>query len=281
MIEPELFERIQEIKGEKQVSIRYKNPIGHALRGFVRCVQCRRVYTPYTKKGIQYFGSRCAPGCSNTKKSCNLAFIETELGKRLPELFLTPEELEDLDQNTDTSLALLEAKLERERSQVERQQRKLGEDLSYLRRNRLELLKSGVYSPDAYVEEEQRLLGEINDGQQKGTVSQTALHETIKEATKLSELLKHLTVYYEEANSAEKEAIARSLFSELTMDHKTFDYSLRNEFRALKKPSAGLSAPDLGISEPTNHKFTETELSAYVELGEILIRIRERQKITS
>ncbi len=254
LIDPKLFACVQKIKERKQVSVRYKNPIGHALRGFVRCSQCGRVYTPYAKKGIQYFGARCVAHCENTKKSCNLTYIETELGSRLPELFLSPENIQELNANSEISQANLEAKLDREREQGERRQRKLNEDLTYLRTNRLDLLKSGVYTPDGYMAEEKRLLNEIAKLQEQEPISVVVLHEVLREATKLSELLKHLVVYYLEAESAKKEQVMRTLFSELLMDEKSFDYSLRNEFTALKRDNFGFGAPNLWLSELVSNR---------------------------
>lgn len=242
LIDQELFDKVQKIRNKKQVSIRYKKTVGHALRGLVRCAQCDRVYTPYTKKGIQYFSSRCVEGCSNTQKSCNLKFIETELGKHMPHLFLEPHELNELDQKADTGIAVLEVKMQKEREQSERRQRKLNEDLSYLRANRLDLLKTGVYTPDAYIEEEQRLIADLNGAQEKETISQEAMYQTIKDAIRLSELLNNLTMYYEEATSPEKEEIMRCIFSELSLSDKTLTYQLKNEFRALKKDFALFSA---------------------------------------
>ncbi|MCA9363651.1 hypothetical protein KC727_00290 [Candidatus Kaiserbacteria bacterium] len=112
----------------------------------------------------------------------------------MPELFLEPHELEELDQKADTGIAHLEAKLNKEKDQSDRKQRKLNEDLSYLRENRLDLLKSGVYSPSSYIEEEQHLIAELTEIKESEVISQEALHQTIKEAMKLSELLNNLTV---------------------------------------------------------------------------------------
>lgn len=249
LIDPDLFERVQALRAEKQVSVRYQETLGHALRGFVRCSQCRRVYTPYTKKGIQYFGARCAPQCTNTKKSCNLAYIETALGQRLPELFLTPKELTELDEQADAGWMSLQAKLNKEREQSERKRRKIGEDLAYLRDNRIDLLRSGVYTPESYVAEEQRLLREQVGADTEETVTDADVRGTIADATKLSELLNHLTLYYDEAYSPEKEDIIRCLFSELTMSGNSFDYSLRSEFRAVRKRDVVFCAPDTWISE--------------------------------
>lgn len=249
LIDAELFERVQELRTKKQVSIRYKETLGHVLRGFVRCTQCRRVYTPYTKKGNQYFGARCAPGCGNTKKSCNLRYIETELSNHLPELFFTPDELVELDQRADQGQASLEAKLKEERAQAERKRRKLSEDLSYLRGNRIDLLRSGVYTPESYVAEEERLLREQAEMGEEMSIPDIDLREAMADATKLSELLKRLTLYYEEAISPDKEDIVRCLFSELTMSDQTLAYSLKSEFQVLEKRDVVSSAPDAWLSE--------------------------------
>jgi hypothetical protein len=161
----------------------------------------------------------------------------------MPHLFLEPHELDELDQKADTGIAVLEIKMKKEREQSERSQRKINEDLSYLRANRLSLLKSGVYTPDAYIGEEQRLLSALTGIQEKETITQEAMHQTIKDAMRLSELLNNLAVYYEEATSPEKEEIMRCIFSELSLNDKVLSYQLKNEFRALKKDSTLLCAP--------------------------------------
>lgn len=249
LIDQELFDEVQRRRGEKQRSIRYKQPVCYPFRGFIRCSKCRRLYTPYVKKGIQYFGTRCAPGCTNSKKNCNLRYIETEVTQVLEELFLKPHELSQLDENTDIGLAKVEARVTREQAEVERNRRKLNEDLAYLRKYRLELLRSGVYSPESYIEEEERLLRELNDTNQREMISQEALHETVKDAIKLSELLNDLVVNYVCANSTEKAEIVRFLFSELTMSEDTFGCRLKNEYRALKRHGVLSSAPDTWLSE--------------------------------
>ncbi len=242
LIDQELFDRVQKMRNKKQVSIWYKEKVGHALRGFVRCADCGRVYTPYMKKGIQYFSSRCSEGCQNARKSCNLNFIESEIGKHMPHLFLEPHELDELDQKADTGIAVLEMKMKKDQEQSERKERKLNEDLSYLRANRLDLLKSGVYIPNTYIEEERLLLSALSQVQEKEVISREAIHQTIKDAMRLSELLNNLTLYYEKATSSEREEIMRCIFSELSLNDKSLSYQLKTEFRALKKDSTLSSA---------------------------------------
>ena len=243
LVSVKLFEQVQEIRYKKKVSVRYKKKLGHALRGVMRCEECTRVYTPYMKKGTQYFGSRCAPGCTNSKKSCNLEYIESRVQEYVDTLSLTKEELNELDQSSDIGIALLEAQLEKERTEAQRRNRKINEDLSYLRENRLTLLKSGMYSPHTYIEEEKKLLDELMTVQEKVLVTEEALHETVADVIKLSELLKKLSLYYKAGDSSEKEKIIRILFSELTMSDKTFICSLKREYRALKKDSVVFCPP--------------------------------------
>lgn len=52
IVDDELFEKVQLVLKKKKVSVHYVEKLDELLRGFVRCSECGRVYTPYTKKGI-------------------------------------------------------------------------------------------------------------------------------------------------------------------------------------------------------------------------------------
>ena len=61
------------------------------------------------------------------------------------------------------------------------------------------------------------------------------MHEVIKEVVLLSELLKNASVYYGYANPNEKEAIIRTVFSELSLSGETLTYKCKKGFQALEK----------------------------------------------
>jgi len=76
----EVFERVQHQLQKKNKSVHYTKVLEHPLRGIVNCTICKRVYTPYPKKGIMYYGARCRKDCPNPRKSFNIDFITEKIG---------------------------------------------------------------------------------------------------------------------------------------------------------------------------------------------------------
>ena len=144
LVDPETFEQVQSLLSKKRVSVHYEKKAYRVFRGFVRCAQCRRCYTPYVKKGITYYSSRCLAECSNKKRNCNLEFIDQTSQSLLTALVLTDEECEILDAQASTEIALLEERRHRDQARRERTERTLREELAYLRNNQLALLRSGA-----------------------------------------------------------------------------------------------------------------------------------------
>jgi len=68
--------------------------------------------------------------------------------------------------------------------------------LAYLKNNKLSLLKSGVYSPETFREEETRLNVELISLQLNEQVSGASMAEIVKDVIKLSELLKDVVRLY-------------------------------------------------------------------------------------
>ncbi|MEK7201401.1 MAG: recombinase family protein, partial [Patescibacteria group bacterium] len=59
LVSQDLFDRVQLELHKKKVSMHYGDALPYPYRGLVRCAECERIYTPYEKKGIQYYGCRC------------------------------------------------------------------------------------------------------------------------------------------------------------------------------------------------------------------------------
>ena len=232
IINEELFNQVQVLLNKKKVSIHYTEKLDLPLRGIVRCEHCERVYTPYIRKGIEYFNSRCVAGCGNTFKSFNFSYIEKAIGKLLSNLYFTDDEITEMDARLGTDIALFEEKRQRDLDKVERQKKKLREDLTYIRSNKLSLLKTGVYSPECLLDEETKLTEELVSLQNEEQASDVAMHETMKDVIKLSELIKNVTAYYNFANPHEKENIVRVIFSELHISQDSFTYKCKKGFEA-------------------------------------------------
>ena len=244
LVSKEIFERVQELLNKKKVSVHYIERIGHPMRGLVRCIKCERVYTPYTRKGILYFGSRCAKECPNLKKNINLTYLIKQIDGILKKLYLTQDELEEIEAAESTDVAIFEIKRHTQLELNEGKKKKIREDLVYLSSNKLTLLKTGAYTPETIVIEERNLNQQLYSLQEEEHVSDVSTEETIKEIKKLSELLKTVYLYYEKSNSYEKEVIVKKIFSELFLDETGLKYKVKKEFQPFEDrflPLCGLT----------------------------------------
>ncbi len=253
IVTKKLFEDVQAVLKKKKVIVHYTEKLDQPLRGIVRCEHCGRVYTPYTKKGIQYYNSRCVNGCSNTLKNFNFDFIDKKIGDLITGLHFTDEEIEQMDARAGTEIALLEERRHKTLDQVERKKKKIREDLAYLRSNKIPLLKSGVYTPEGYVAEETKLDSELSELKNSEDVSDIAMHETMKDVQKLSELVKNVAAYYQFAKPHEKEQIVRVIFSELSISQNTLQFKCKKGFECFENRF-------LAICDPTENRTLITAL---------------------
>lgn len=234
LIDEDLFQKANLMLAKKKTSIYYTDKIDHYFRGIVRCKYCERLYTPYTQKGITYFGAHCIDGCHNQKKNFNISFLEKNIGECITKLKLTEEELIEVDARTKTDVSVFEKKRNKQIESYNRREKKVRDDLTYLRVNKLTLLKTGVYTPENFLEEENKLNSELMVIQEEKQVSDISMHEVIKDVVKLSELLNDVDGSYSFADSAEKEEITRVIFSELYVSENTFDFRCKNGFQSLE-----------------------------------------------
>ena len=233
IIDESTFRAVQAQLQKKNKSVHYKEVVTQPLRGLVRCGDCERVYTPYTQKGIVYYGSRCKAGCTNTLKNVNFNYLGDKAGELISQLSFTEEELAEIDARTTTEVALLDVRRINQIEAGERKKKRIREDLAYLAANRLDLLKSGAYTPASLVAEENKLNTELNALNDAEAISDISMAETVKDSQKLSELLKNIGPIYELASPEEKNKIVRTIFSELSLTQNTFEYKAKKGFEAL------------------------------------------------
>lgn len=263
LISQALFDTVQKILRKKNISAHYIQRLHYPLRGVFRCAGCKRVYTPYPKKGIMYFGCRCIEGCENTNRNINLTFVSDTIGEHIKSLWLTPDELEDINECENSSSSIIKEKTRQTQLEAnERKSKKLKEDLAYLKANKLTLLKAGVYTPQSLVIEEENLNQEINKLEEVKSSSEASMQETVKEVIELSELLKNLYFYYQRANPYQKEKIIKVIFSELTVFENELRYKGKNGFQALESRFVSESAHNHWLSElPISNKLIKESIS--------------------
>lgn len=247
-----LFERVQEKLHLRNRSKRYKTPLAHPFRGMVTCAGCRRVYTPYIKKGILYLTSRCRDECENTKRNINLHFLSLHVPAAITKLSLTQEELDQLDTCAEKAIATKHGQ-EEQREAAIRRQKTIREEIAYLKENKLVLLKSLVYSPEELVLEEQRLQRSLNQLEHPDDESLAPPDEAARLARNISELIKNTAAYWEFANPFEKESICRIVFSELRISQKTLECKAIPALTPFEDSSFSICARTTWLSELSKH----------------------------
>lgn len=249
LVSEELFRKVQQILLKKKVSIHYSRILEYPFRGMIRCECCQRIFTPYAKKEILYIGSRCKLDCKNNTRNHSAKSVSELIDKAIVKLQLSESELDELNTRANTDIAVLEIKRLNQIDTYERQKKTIREDLAFLRTNKLNLLKTGVYSPEAYIEEENRLNQDLLKLQEREQVSDLAMHETIKDVIKLSELVKDLCGYSLFSNNTEKERIYKTIFSELSLFENTLKFKCKNGFAFLQSRLIPMGFPRDWLSE--------------------------------
>jgi len=249
----DLFNRVQAVSGKKYVSIYYTNNLEHVMRGMVRCAGCGRLYTPYTKKGILYFGCHCSKACPNPKKSINITLLSDTIGNHIKQLSFSDAEKAEINARAEADISFIEKQQQSQTEIAERKKKKLKEDLAYLQDNKLTLLKAGVYTPDSLVREEEKFNQQLLAIEAANAVCGTEIQEKVADLMKLSELLKRLYFYYEKANPHEKEKIVRILFSELTLFENNLKYKCKEEFKVFESRFVVSCAQESWLSELSQH----------------------------
>ena len=243
LVSEDLFYRVQGLMTQRKVSTHYKERLYFAYRGLIRCGKCGRVYSPYKQKGIDYYGARCAVGCDNDNHNINADFIENKVSELMISLSFTKEELVEIDRQVRSEISDLEDKRLTEIKGLEQQKRKLREELAYLRKNKLTLLKTGTYSPEDYLSTESDIAQKLEVLRRQEEASDVSMERVIRDTVILSELLEDAYLYYILAKPSEKQQIITTVFSELNLSGKTLEYKCRNGFKVLENRKSLLCDP--------------------------------------
>lgn len=253
LIDGSLFLKVQQMLLSKRVSTRYVEKLNFSYRGLIRCLRCNRVYTPYEQKKIAYYGARCVNNCTNKKRNINTEFIELGTDSAIKILYYTDQEAQELQKKLDTDVAVFDMQKKKKIEQLNRQVKKVKEDIDYLRCNKLNLLRIGTYTAEDVIKEENSLDQQLNELTNNIEAIDAPVTEIMKDLLKLSELVKELYLYYFLGNSVEKHEIVPIVFSELKLCGNTFSFQYKNGFKALKNRTIVFGAPKTWLSELVKH----------------------------
>ena len=229
LISATTFHNVQAVLRRRNVSVHYPHLVFYRFRGLLRC-GCGRAYSPYVKKGITYYRTRCKPGCANHLLNIKEEKVDQLVTELLRGIALTPDELREIETEGNAALEEVSAYREAAVATLSGAMQKLQADLDYLTRERWTLLRTGAVQPDAIRLEEDRLKGAIADMEKRLAPHEASATDMIDEIVSFTELARGLTGYYERAFDVEKHAVLSIAFTELILDDGTLKYGAKQGF---------------------------------------------------
>lgn len=233
LIDLSTFYKVQAVLKQKAVKVYYPVMNFFTYRGLVKCAVCKRAYSPYVQKNIVYYRSRCKAGCTNTVKNVNEALITKEITAILNRIYFTDTELLSIEASKQKGLDAITDKRSRQFDDLMFRKNKARENLDYLQKEKLNLLRTGVFTPAQLIEEEGRLMELVREIDEQIAELNESAQSMLMTVVSFSELIKHAAAYYEYALDTEKRDIAIQVFSELYLENGKLKYEAKQGFNAL------------------------------------------------
>ena len=238
LIDVRLFNEVQRVMQARCTSLRYDQQKFFTYQGLLRCV-CGRSYSPYEKKGHAYYRSPCKPNCLNAFKNLSERQLDAVVLELLDACQLDQDELDELEASRRQQTAEREREAEKYRRDSERRLKRVQADLAYLKKERVTLLRTGVYAGEDYAAEVLRLEAEADEVRELlEAPADPAAQEP--NPSEFSELLKTAQQSYESALAQEKRELCILAVSELVVvDQKLAGLSAKPGFARLLERGVG------------------------------------------
>lgn len=235
IIDVSLFNKVQDVLEAKNVSIQYVDKKFFTYRGLLKCI-CGRAYTPYQKKGINYYRSNCLDSCQNQDRNLKEKDIDGAIENLLAKIHFTDEELAEIDAGAKMGLDKINSEREKELDDLHQERKKIFADLTYLTKNKITLLRNCVMSPEQITQDEKRLSQELEKIDAKLDAHGEGAREMLQYVITFSELVKNACLYYKHALDTEKREIASQVFYELCFKNGFLaNYNAKEGFCTLLK----------------------------------------------
>ncbi len=233
LIDTSLFNKVQMVLKSKNVCIHYVDRDFFTYRNIIKC-SCGRSYSPYQKKGINYYYSRCKEECLNEDKNITEKAIDSLVEELLGRVSLTDTEKQEIETRANYELDKISTGREKELDDLNQERKRIYADLNYITKNKISLLRANTMGIEEIAKEEKRLNEELENIENKTHAHKEAANEMLKYIITFSELVKMANVYYKHALDTEKREIATQVFSELTIvDRKLSNIKAKEGFAAL------------------------------------------------
>lgn len=252
LIDNSLFFQVQEMLKKRRISVYYVNKEFQTYREMTRC-ECGRAYSPYEQKGIIYYRTRCKDGCTNNNPNLKEEDITNAIQKILDDVYLTDEELHDIEKGAKTELAKIADNRDRTIDDLQKKQRTILADIDYLVQNKVTLLRTGSMDAETIREENVRLESKLALVNAEITAYAESAPEMLNYVITFSEIAKDAGLFFKYALDSEKREIASIVFTELIFkDKELISYTAKDGFEALlqRKKQIDIKSDLLGI--PSN-----------------------------
>ena len=235
LINVSLYNKVQSVLKDKHCSVYYIDKDFFTYRGLVRC-DCQRLYTPYQKKGINYYSSKCKSDCDNKKRNIKETDIDKVVEDMLEKIHFSDKELIEIETKLKTDLGNIHEKRNRNLNDLHSQQKRVYADLHYLEQNKITLLRTGTMNIEDFKTDTDKLNNELEQINIKFDAYRVTEQKMVQYIVTFSELVKRAKAYYKNALDSEKQKIATEVFSELYLyNGKLASYKAKEGYEALLK----------------------------------------------
>ena len=235
LIDLSLFYKVQSMLKARNRTVHYPEFEFFTYRGLIKCASCRRAFSPYTQKGIVYYRASCKPDCSNVVRNVNDKFVTDKIVEILDRIHFDESELAILETSGRVALDKIIEKRNKELADLHRAHTKILDDLDYLAKDKLSLLRTGVYTPQQILEEEGRLSISLEDVKTKINAYSDSAKAMLDYVIAFSELVKNASEYYLYGLDTEKRDLVVQVFSELYIENGELKYVAKYGYDALLK----------------------------------------------
>ncbi|MDE2173514.1 MAG: recombinase family protein, partial [Patescibacteria group bacterium] len=233
LIDTELFNKVQRVMKTRTLTVRYEGETFYPYRDLIRC-SCGRLYSPYTKKGIIYYRSRCTESCENCDPNLNETEIDTAVQGIMDGVSFSAEELRDIESRTKSQIEEISVQRDRELGDLHARQQKLVADLGYVSENRITLLRTGAMTADEIRAEVERLNGSIAAVQSDIRAHGESAKDMLRYVLTFSELAHNASQYFRHALDNEKRDLVAQMVTELVFENRRLkSYKARDGYASL------------------------------------------------
>ena len=251
LIDVRLFQRVQDMLEQRCTSVRYLDGrLYYPYRGLLKCC-CGRAYSPYLKKGHVYYRVICKPGCTNSARNLSEAHVDDLIAALFGNARLSAEELATLEADRSDGVEILRAEADKLRADLALQEKRARDDLRYIRRERITLLRTGSMTAEELSADVVRLEAELADIQKRRAETVESPRNDGVSRLELIELLETAQQTYKSALTQQKHELAALAVLELVIaDRKLAGLSPKPGFARLLGADVGSSGSPKGNRTP-------------------------------